>query len=122
MNKLSKEIFGDFVININKENSIENLIEEIKNKINKENNFNSPFLNFFYKNFLKEIQSRSKFSLGQAADINKKAYEFKNLNLDFSDCYDLEMSFTKDVFKEKEFIEGIRAYFIEKDYDPKWKY
>ena len=40
----------------------------------------------------------------------------------FSECYDLEMELTKETFAQKEYIEGIRSFFIEKDFKPKWKH
>jgi len=105
-----------------KENSIkifQNFYINIENNLlfnyNSQNNLTLKNLIFYSFN---EIKSRSLLSLKQTNEITDKAY----LDWDFERLYDLDMEKSKESNKNVEVFEGIRAFFVEKDNTPKWKY
>lgn len=93
------------------ENLIQNLEEE---KSQKKNSFirNLSIL------VLNELNIRSLLSLRQTHELIEKAYK----NLNFDDYYDLDLDKSMEAYNNGEAFEGIRAYFLEKDNQPKWKF
>lgn len=72
---------------------------------------------YYFINYLRNCMlKKSKYSLKINYEITKMAYN----NITYEDAFNKDLKALDLVVNKKEFYEGIRAYFIDKDKKPKW--
>lgn len=86
----------------------------LEGSMNKKNGL----LRILYFHAMKELNQRSVLSLKQTHEITGKAYN----GLTWEEYYDLDLEKSKESFDFEECFEGIRAFFIDKDNQPNWKF